>query len=297
MNALKATLVKLVLRLCSLLPLGAARALGRLAVHIYWPFRGRSRRVTERNIQIAFPELAPNEQRRLAKRSLSATGELAAEMGHVWLRPWRHVDAMIREVHGDNLVREPLREGRGVIVLAPHLGNWEIIGLHLATLGNTVSLYEPPHLTALGPLIESARQRTGATLVPTDSRGIARLVRSVGGGNISGILPDQVPADVGSGENAPFMGIPCFTGTLATKLLRRTGAVAVFGFARRVPGGFIVHYQPAEAAIYSDDMAVSLAALNRGVETCLRQCVEQYQWEYKRFRVRPRQGRDLYADL
>jgi KDO2-lipid IV(A) lauroyltransferase len=42
-------------------------------------------------------------------------------------------------------------------------------------------------------------------------------------------------------------------------------------------------------------MAVSLAALNRGVEACLRHCPEQYQWEYKRFRTRPRGEFDYYA--
>jgi KDO2-lipid IV(A) lauroyltransferase len=297
MDALKATLVTAVLRLCSLLPLGLARALGRTAVRVYWPFGGRSRKVTERNIELAFPELTAPEQARLAKRSLCATGELVTEMGHVWLRSWEHVQGLIREVHGDNLVREAQAAGRGVIVLAPHLGNWEIIGLHLATLGKTVCLYQPPKLRSLGPMIEASRQRSGATLVPTDSRGLVRLLKSVKGGDISGILPDQAPADVNSGQNAPFMGRPCFTGTLACNMIRRTGALAVFGFAERIPQGFRIHYLPAEEAIYDEDISVSLGALNRGVEACVRHCVEQYQWEYKRFRVRPRQGPGVYDDL
>ena len=93
------------------------------------------------------------------------------------------------------------------------------------------------------------------------------------------------------------MGQPCFTGTLASNMIRRTGALAVFGFAERVPGGFIVRYSLAEESIYDADTAISLAALNRGVEACVRQCVEQYQWEYKRFRVRPKQGPGVYDDL
>lgn len=295
MNALKSGLVLAILRLCSLLPLGLARALGRGAARLYWPFRGRSRRVTERNIQGVFPELDPAEQRALSRRSLCATGELAAEMGHVWMRSWPHVLGLIREVRGSELVASAQAEGRGVIVLAPHLGNWEMIGLHLPTLGSTVSLYEPPQLSALGPVIERARQRSGATLVPTDNRGLARLLKSVRAGGIAGILPDQVPPDVNAGENSVFMGLPCFTGTLACNMIRRTGALAIFGFAERVSGGFVLHYQGAEPAIYDPDTAVSLAALNRGVEACVRQCVEQYQWEYKRFKVRPRNGPGFYA--
>lgn len=266
-------------------------------MRLSWPFKGRSRKVTERNIQLAFPELSRAEQEQLARASLCATGELAAEMGHVWLRSWPYVQGLIRDVHGAEAIVEAQQAGRGVIVLAPHLGNWEMIGLHLATLGSVVSLYEPPKLQQLGPMIEAARQRSGARLVPTDSRGLVKLLKSVKGGHISGILPDQAPDDLQSGQNALFMGVPCFTGTLSSNMIRRTGALAVFGFAKRVPGGFELYYQPVEDALYDEDTSVSLAALNRGVEQCVRQCVEQYQWEYKRFRVRPRQGPGLYDDL
>lgn len=297
MDSFKAALIKLLLHCCALLPLSWARALGRAAVRLYWPFGGRSRKVTERNIQLAFPHLEPTKQQALARRSLAATGELAAEMGHVWLRPWDYVQGLVVSVEGAERITAAQAEGRGVIVLAPHIGNWEIVGLHLGTLGNTVSLYEPPKLQALGPLIERARQRSGATLVPTDSRGLVRLLKSVKGGDISGILPDQAPGDVNSGENVPFMDVPCFTPTLASNMIRRTGALAVFGMAERVSAGFAVRYFPAEDAIYDEDVLVSLAAMNRGVEQCVAHCPEQYQWEYKRFRVRPKQGPGIYDDL
>lgn len=297
MDQIKALPVRALLRFCACLPLGVARWLGRCAAALYWPLRGASRRVTERNIELAYPGLGARERQRLARDSLAATAELAAEMGHVWLRGWPWLRRHILAVEGEELVRDAQAAGRGVIVLAPHLGNWEVTGLHLATLGPTVSLYEPPHLNALDTMIRHARQRSGATLVPTDSRGLARLLKSVRGGHISGILPDQCPRDVGSGMNSHFMGVRCFTGTLASNMIRRTGALALFGYGRRVPGGWVVCYRPADRDIYSDDTATSLAALNRGVEDCLRDCPAQYQWEYKRFKIRPKEGPGVYADL
>ena len=297
MNALKAMLVKAGLRLCSILPLELARAGGRGIGRLYWLSGGRGRRVTERNISAAFPDMSSGNQRALARDSVCATGELVTEMGHIWLRPWVHVAGLIKNVRGADMLSDALDSGRGVIVLAPHLGNWEVLGLHLSTLGSTVSLYEAPNLSGLGPLIKRARQRSGARLVPTDSRGLASLVGSVKKGGIAGILPDQTPTDVRSGQNTLFMGVPCFTGTLASNMIRHTGALAVFGFAQRVPGGFVLRYELAEEAIYDEDTAVSLAALNRGIEACLQHCVAQYQWEYKRFRVRPKKGPGLYRDL
>ena len=297
MNGLKATLVRALLRVCSLLPLAWARALGRGLARLHGLFGSRSCKVTQRNIELAFPELTAAQQRNLVGASLSATGELMAEMGHIWLRPLTHVSSLIREVHGASLVSDAQAAGRGVIILAPHLGNWEVVGLHLATLGKTASLFEPPKLAGLAPIIERARQRSGAQLVPTTSGGLGRLLENLRQGGISGILPDQTPAQVSAGENSTFMGVPCFTGTLASNLIRRTAALAVFGFAERVPGGFVVRYELADDEIYHDNTELSLAALNRGVEDCLRQCAAQYQWEYKRFRVRPQQRPGLYDDL
>jgi len=296
-DKITAGLVVVLMRLTALLPLEAARAVGRGLMHLLWPLGGRSRRVTELNIQRVFPQLSPGEQHALAKRSMLATGELAAEMGHVWLRDWSWLKSRILRVEGAELVTDAVAKGRGVIVLGPHLGNWEVLGLQLGEMGPTVALYEPPAMAALGAVMKRARERSGAELVPTDSRGLVKLVRSVRGGHISGILPDQVPPDINAGLNVDFMGLSCFTGTLATNMLQRTGALAVFGFAKRVRGGFEVHYQPADPEIYDEDQETALVALNRGVEDCLRQCVEQYQWEYKRFKTRPPAQPEFYASL
>ena len=297
MDTVKLALIHLWLRLSALLPLSMARGLGRFLARLYWPFGGRSRKVTELNIAAAFPDLTPPEQERLARQSIASTAELLAEMGHIWLKPWESVANLIVHVSGVELVTTALAEGRGVILLGPHLGNWEIAGIYSASLGRMISLYQPPKIKGLEAIVQKARQSSGGKMVSTDRRGLATLFRHLKGGGMSALLPDQAPADINSGQNSLFMGVSCFTGTLTSNMLQRTGAVAVFGYARRVPGGFSMHYEAAEEDIYDADIAVSLAALNRGVERCVRSCVEQYQWEYKRFRVRPRDGRGLYDDM
>lgn len=291
---MKARLILLLLRAASLLPLGVSRTIGRGLGSLLWWIGGSPRRITQRNIALAFPELDATEQLALARASLRSTAELAAEMGYVWHRPWDEVRSRV-EVRGEDKVREALAEGRGAIMLGPHLGNWEVAGLYIASLGDALALYAPPRMQALEHVIRDARERSGTTLVPTDARGLATLVRTLRRGGITGILPDQVPDTAEAGENSVFMGIPAFTMTFASKLLQRSGAAAFFGFAERIPGGYILHLVPAEPKIYSDDIQVSLAALNRGVEACMRYCPEQYQWEYKRFRTHPRGDVDYYA--
>jgi KDO2-lipid IV(A) lauroyltransferase len=294
---LRARALILVLRLCASLSLTAARRLGRSAAAIAWPLRPASRRITERNVALAFPELAPGEQRRLSRDSFLATAETACEMGRVWLREATPAQTLVRHVDGEQPLRDALDSGRGVVVLAPHLGNWEVLGLYLPELGPVVSLYDPPQLPQLETPVRRARERSGARLVPPSPRGLADLVRSVRQGGMAGILPDQVPRAESAGRNVPFMGIPCFTGTLACRVIQRSAALAVFGFAERVADGFHIHFLPAHEDIYSEDLDRALRALNRGVETCLRRCPAQYQWEYKRFRERPARGPGYYAAL
>lgn len=276
-----------------LLPLAHARALGRWVGAGLYHLNSRMRRVAIRNLELAYPDWPPSRRRSLARQSVQSTGELMAEMGRVWTQPWSRIESMI-EVDGVQCVTEALATGQGVIVLGPHLGNWELLGMHLATLGNLVALYEPLPFRKLDQLVHRSRQRTGGKLVPTTPRGIAELVRSVRAGGITGILPDQVPSDERAGLNVPFFGVDCFTASLASNLIRKSGAAPVMGTVLRTPTGFRAVYRPAEPGVLSNDAAEALSAINLGVEKLIAHDAGQYQWQYKRFRCRPRGAVDHY---
>ena len=290
-------LVKSSLWLCSRLPLMTARRLGRWLGHCYWVLDTRDRRIAERNIALAYPHLTPAEQAALVRETLRETGALATEMGHVWLLPWSKSQRLIKEVEGQEAITAALASGRGVIVLGPHLGNWEVLGLHLATLGKMVALFAPPKMSSLGQLILDARERSGGQLVPTTPRGIAAITKSVKNGGISGILPDQVPDTEVGASNVPFMGVQCATAALGVNLVRRSNALAFMGVAYRISDGFKVCYVPAPEALYMDDQRGALTAMNRAVEDLVRGWDAQYQWLYKRFRTHPRGDINHYGNL
>ena len=275
------------------MPLVWARMLGRAVGAGLYHLNGRMRRVAIRNLELAYPGWAPSRRRVVARQSVQSTGELMSEMGRVWAQPWEKTAALF-EVDGLGCVTEPLASRQGVIILAPHLGNWELLGMHLATLGNLVALYEPIPLKKLDQLVHRGRQCTGGKLVPTTPRGIAELVRSVRAGGITGILPDQVPTDENAGLNAPFFGVDCFTASLASNLIRKSGAAPVMGTVLRTKKGFRAVYRPAETGVQSDDALEALSAINLGVEKLIAGNERQYQWQYKRFRCRPKGLVDHY---
>jgi len=206
-------------------------------------------------------------------------------MAYLLLRPADKVLSLIRGVSGGELVERG--DGRGVIVLSPHLGAWELAGLYLSSLGPTTTMYKPQRL--LNSLIYDARGRKGAELVPTDACGVRRLMQALKRGEYVGVLPDQEPKANKGAVFAPFFGVPAFTMLLVSKLARKTGARVVFMFAERLSGsrGFRIHCLPAPEGIDSEDDAVAAATLNEGVENCISVCPEQYVWPYKRFRHRP----------
>lgn len=290
---IKGRLALTVLKLVGRLPLRWSRRLGKLVGHMAVLTRADSLRISRINLQQCYPAMDARERERLARQSVIHTAMTGFEVATLWRQPWSRSEDEIVRVRNQQLLTDGVEEGQGVLVLMPHTGNWEIFGMYLATLGPSTALYAPPKIAALDPLIRAGREVTGTNMVPTNVHGVRALLKSLKGGDIVMVLPDQEP-DTSGGDFAPFFGRPALTMTLAHNLLKRTKARCVFGFGKRVESGFELVFLPAEKAIYSDEQKVSLAALNRGVEACIAEAPEQYQWEYKRFRRTPEGKSAIY---
>lgn len=290
MHPLALFLLRLVVRL----PLPWLHGIGAFLGWLSWLVPNPNKAVTLRNLELCFPQWDRAARNALARRTLIETGKALLETPLLWLAPGERVLGLVREVRGLELMEQTLAGGKGVIAVSPHLGSWELCGLYLTRYGIT-SLYRPPRKQALEELIRSARERLGATLVPTDARGVRALYQALSRGGLIGILPDQDPRDE-AGAFAPFFGIPAKTMTLLPRLAHKSGAPVVYTFAERLPRGrgFRLHFLPAPTGIASDDMITAVTALNQGVEQCVRIAPEQYQWAYKRFRTRPEGEAPLY---
>lgn len=282
--------------LLALLPLNWSRSLGRLGSRVALARSPQTLKTIRTNIDLCFPDFSPSQREELALRRHYTLGALGAECGSSWIWPADKVLRQIRRVKGTDILEAAFAEGRGVIAITPHLGNWEIVGLYLANLYPTTSLYEPPDYPALDRLIYRARIRSGANLVPTNRRGVAQLRQALTKGHVTAILPDQVPRDPASGVRVPFYGKSAVTMTLVSRLLQKTECLAVFITALQSPDGYEIHIQQADRELYSADTGKSAASMNRGIESLIKLSPEQYTWEYKRFRPIPRDGTSPYRD-
>jgi KDO2-lipid IV(A) lauroyltransferase len=283
MNKIKASIAILFLRAVALLPLWLVRIKGRWLGKLIWLANSRSRKITEMNLRVCFPEMEESEREMLARESLAHLGIMVLEAASTWLWPSEKILSTIEGVEGKEIFDQALQQGKGVIILTPHIGNWEVLGLYLGPLAPFAVLYTPIKVPELDQFVLTARERAGNELAASNARGVKQLLKKLKKGNVIGILPDQEP-DKSGGEFSSLFDVPALTMTLVSNLVQRTGARVVCGMAQRVEGGgYKIIFQAADPAIYSSDLTESLRGLNTMVENSVKFCPEQYQWGYKRF--------------
>lgn len=276
----------------ALLPYGATRKFGEVIGIVSALLKTRAARTTEANIRYCFPALRDSQRDRLVKQSLKHTGRLLAEAGIIFFWSEEKINNLITAVEGFDPLQKALDEHRGILVLVPHYGNWELFALHFGRY-HFMALYDPPKIATIDKMVRESRQRTGATLLPIDGQGVRGVLQALKRSQPVSILPDQVPTR-SAGIYAPFFDRPALTMTFAHRLMRNTDPLVVMGSCTRHTSGFKITFTELPEAIYSEDVDTSVEAMNQAIEKLVREDPAQYQWEYKRFKHPPEGGTDPY---
>jgi KDO2-lipid IV(A) lauroyltransferase len=289
-----AALVYIFLRVLSLLPRNFSQYLGTLAGVLNAKLGSRSAQVTQANIELCIPGLSDNlvVSNQFSRQSLIETGKTIMETPAVWLGDFERIDEWIHVVHDEAILQEHLNDPAGLLVLLPHMGNWELFNVFFRRYGQMTALYQPPRQGYMQNVMQKVRVRHGNHMVPTTPSGLKQLYKTLGDGGTAVILPDQVPA---SGQFVPFFGHPALTDVLASRLLKNTGAKALgITMVRNDEGLFEAHVLAPDSSIYDLDELTSIRAVNDLMQTCAEISPKQYQWEYKRFRERPAGSQKIY---
>lgn len=296
-SALRLFLLRNLLRLFARLPLRLSHTIGAGIGWLAWITHSRMRKTAAENIRRCLPELSSEQQNQLVRNTLLETGKTVTELGVIWQGSRQQIETLAREVRNEEILSQALAAGRGAILLAPHSGAWELGGLFTAMHKPMTTLYRPPREPAFESLMNQSRERFGGKLVPANRHGVKALLLALRRGELVAILPDQEP-NVGEGAFAPFFSQPAYTLTLVHNLMKKTGAIAIFGRSERLPygQGYRLDYFAAPSGMYDPDPATALAALNAGVEQMVRENPAQYQWVYRRFRRQPTASEKTVSD-
>lgn len=284
------------IKFLSWLPLPVVRSLAIAYAYLLYWLPNKSKRVIKINLTTAYTDLSTAQINALVKANLIETSKTFAEIGAMWCWPQEKLLALVKQVHDQALLDEAFSQNNGVILIAPHIGNWELLVPYLSSKYPSSYLYRPPNISAVEGFMVQGRERFGGKLAPTDTRGVRTLMKALANNHVSMILPDQDPGKAG-GVYAPFFERPVRTMTLLSKLKQKTNCEILCGVMKRQPGisgGFELHLFAAPQGLDSEDALQATTVLNQAVEQCVQLATEQYLWSYKRYRKPPQGLKDIY---
>jgi KDO2-lipid IV(A) lauroyltransferase len=202
----------------------AGVALGRLAHLLISP----ARRLAERNVALAFPELDRRARRALVARTYRTLGGYLGD-AVAMLDPRRPVTPLPFAPGARVALDDAIAEGRGVLFASAHLGPWERVA---ATLVQCEVPFTAVAREAYDPRLTRLYERLrGGRGLPTIYRGApgagTALLRTLRRGHVLGIpmdLASRVPS-----IDVPFLGREARTPVGPARIALRTGAAVVVG--------------------------------------------------------------------
>ncbi len=252
-------------------------------------FRVRWRTVEE-HLQRAFPQRDARWRRSVARASFRHLGRESVatfRLGRM------DADEIRRrtEVVGFEAVKEAVAEGKGLIVVTGHFGNWEMGGASISAHGIPVEVIAQRQRNPLFDAdLTANRNRLGMTVI---ERGEApkRVLRALRGGRAVGIVGDQNVRR--GGVFVEFFGRPASTARGTALFALRTDAPMFLGTAKRMPGfpqRYRVSFEPVvftKSGEMEDDVVRLTEAHTQYLERQVRETPEQYFWQHRRWKTRP----------
>jgi KDO2-lipid IV(A) lauroyltransferase len=292
-RTIRSALIRVLIRLLALLPLGPALGLGGAAGRLAYRLARKTRALALEHLELAFPDKAPEERERIAHDMFVHLGRSTLELASVRWYDGR-LDAYI-ELSPPELLRDVMARGRGMVFVTGHVGSWELLARRIARAGvpNAV-VAKASWDRKIDELAERFRAEGGVTTLwredPDTGRAIIRTFRS---GKALGLLIDQDTSV--QGVFVPFFGRLAFTPRAAADFAVRFGAPVVIGTIHRkgprVADGHSVELEEIPFSSDPPDREAEVvrltAACTAALERAIRRHPEEWVWMHERWHTRP----------
>lgn len=288
---------RLLIWLARLLPPAALLPVARGTAWLAWHFYPRIQHVAMRNLEIAFgDELSQAERRALARKCAREIATAALEFIYFTHWPGERVRKLVKETDGWEFLEDALTQGKGVLGLAMHFGNWEMSGAYLALSGAPLAAVgKEQRDDFFTKLAFPTREKLGIENIPSGKMGSAML-RALRENKVLGLLADQNGG--ADGMFVPFFGTPASTARGPAVLHLRLGTPMLLIVAKRLkPFEFKLIVRPVKCSVSDKGEEAEhavLAAMNRAYEQIIREAPEQWLWIHRRWKTRPPGEKPLY---
>ena len=225
-----------------LLPYRVCAFLSRIAVRVYWTLAPHRLEVVARNLRVVLKGDAPAAEA-VAKR-------LFQQFALKLLDLWRYeagltIDNAFGAMTGWEHFTEAQAAGRGVLLLTPHLGNWEFGGPLLTRKGvslQVITLAEPgDEFTALRQA-SRARWKIETLVIGNDPMAFLEIIRRLEKGATVALLVDRPPP--ATATTVELFGRPFSASVAAAELARASGCALLPVYLPRAGDKYDAHILP-----------------------------------------------------
>ena len=264
-----------------------AKALARAA----FLFIRRERERTIQHLTLALgQEKSPQEIQELACRVFIHFAEAAVDVLRFPKLNREELDLLVKEGDGLSKIRQILAEGRGMILLTAHLGNWELMGalIRLHGIPGTV-VGRQLYYEKFNQAIINLRGKIALRTIYQDDP-VRESLKVLKQNEILGILADQ-DIDRLDGVFVPFFGRPAHTLTAPVKLALASGAPLVPVFLIREGLGYrLLVEDPIRVEMKGtreETIQEYTVQWSRVIEEKIRAYPEQWAWMHRRWKTQP----------
>jgi KDO2-lipid IV(A) lauroyltransferase len=291
-------LVVAVARTLGRLPRPLARGLVRILTAFLYLVLGRLRRVGERNLELAMPELPLSERNRILQTLFRNLGWQLVEFCRMPRYTAENTRNWIRTEGLEHYLAAEA-QGKGVLVLTGHLGAWELSGFYHSLMGHPMGVViRRLDNRLLDEYVNNIRCLRGNQVLHKDdfARG---LLTAMHAGQTVAILMDtnMTPPQ---GVFARFFGMEACTASGLARVALKTGAAVLPGFLvwEEKERKYVLRFGPELNFIKTSDTESDILAAtqqcNDVLESWIRRYPDQWLWIHRRWKTRPAGEPGLY---
>ncbi|WP_252731246.1 lysophospholipid acyltransferase family protein [Lentibacter algarum] len=256
-------------------------AMGWVVSRLLAPIAGWRRRIRD-NLAHVLPDISEDKAREISLAVPDNFGRTLIEIysGEAFKK---HAVAAPVSGPGYDALEEARAEGRPVILVTGHFGNYDAVRAALIARGHNMgALYRPMRNPYFNAHYVRAISQIGEPMFEQGKRGMMQIVKHLRKGGVLGILTDL---SFGAGEELDFFGKPALTSLITAELALKYDAALIPVYASRCENGLDFEII-VQAEIAHSDAQTMTQAVNDGLESLVREYPGQWFWIHRRWKAR-----------
>ena len=288
MNKLLFRIVAFFLKLISLLPFWLIYLLSDiLFIFIYYIFKYR-RSVVQTNLTNAFPNKSHEERSGIEKRYFKFLADMIIES----IKSISITQAELKERYlFENLeaITQHLDQGRSVIAVSGHYGNWEWgpLGIPLELKHDILVVYKPLSDKRFDSLINRIRSRFGTIMIPMKQT-FRKVAEYKNKPHVLVLVGDQTPTREESQYFTTFLNQPTAVYLGVEKIATKTNNPIIYFSIRRIKRGY--YLSTVKSLINNPKQCPEYEITNahtHELERLIRDEPDYWLWSHKRWKFNP----------